>query len=213
MTSLPSSPVDGQLGVLRIGSGQDTTDIRMRWNASRAHWVGAEFAYARAMDSVALKLTITVTTKQYWGWTGTPQYLTDLISPRRLDLAQAAGLGFEYRHSAWLQGVSGFNIHAGTYFYQYNPGDYNTPNGTTNNNGGYNNPPTGGVAETAYLSGGSSGSRVWVESDWATLLAPGGGAASWTKQSMYPAAYGYMDSGAGSSGSAWDYTIWLRPVL
>lgn len=210
--SLPASPYDGQLATLRLGSGQAATDVWLRWNASRSKWVGEyEFEAVRCADQVGVVLTTADTTKRYLpGNSEHPTYAFDALSFSQMDTASTAGLLLEYCSGGWLQAPSGATWNVGTYFYQYSVGNGNTPTGVFS--GGYGTPPTGGQAETAYLST-SSTSRVWVEHGWTNLLAIGGGSnATFTKPFIYPAMYAYLSTGT-TSGTVWDYFLKLRWVF
>lgn len=213
---LPAKPIDGQLAVLKVGSGQDTTYIRLRWNATRERWVGEPWAAVRSTDQVGLALDIEpFTTKQYVPLTNAPTYGNDFSSPDRCGEACAAGLALEYRQAAEIAG-NGAGMHVGAYFYEYNDGDYNSPGGKSNAEEAYTTPPTGGFAETEFLHTATTepSVREQVAAGWLPLQTPGGaGIATVTKELIYPAMYAYMDPGSTGSGLVYDYALWLRWVL
>jgi hypothetical protein len=221
------SPGDGQQGAIRLGSGQDTFDVELVYNANRAKWVGGQFIAVRSSDqAVASPVDTPYTTKQLLGGT------TPLSSSASLEHAGAgvtAGMSLEYKHNGFLLGndaTHGFN--SGVCFYQFNSGD-NTPT--------YHTPPNQSdlIAETAYLHGGVNlifQNSQWTEIDqlgnsgWQTLHGPAPtfvagtnvqptGTPAITKSVLYPRIYGFMDNGYGGStpGGSILYTLYLRWVI
>lgn len=207
---------DGDLLVVKLGAGQDTEDIRLRYNAARArHIQTTPILAVRSIDQIGAHLDagIAATTKQYVPLNNAPPF-NDYFSPRHIPEAYAAGLSLEYRHAAWLAGGA-TQASVGTYFYEYDDaGEMNTPDGQSNAVHTYTIPPTGGVAETAYLHGGGlAGERVYVESGWLPLRGLGdAGAPAFTKQSFYPGIYMFEDAGGDKSSLVFNYRLWLRWV-
>jgi hypothetical protein len=221
------TPSDGQQGAIRLGSGQNTFDVELIYNANRSKWVGGQFIAVRSCDqTVASPVSSPYTTKQLLGGT------TPISSSAPLEYAGdgvTAGMSLEYKHHAFVAGndaTHGFNV--GAAFYQFNSGD-NTPT--------YHTPPNQSdlVAETAYLHGGVNlilQNSQWIESDqlgnsgWQTLQGPAPtfvagtnvqptGTPAITKSMLYPRVYGFMDNGYSGStpGGSILYTLYLRWVI
>jgi hypothetical protein len=215
--ALPGAPRDGQLAVVRAGSGIDREMVRLRYNGDRDRWVqSAPMLVLRAINQVGAHLLSTgvaPTTKQYVPLDNFPS-ISEYFAPRQCPSFMAQGLGLEYWHHAWLAGSGGAQVWTGTYFYEYDDHEFNTPSGVTNTADSYGIPPVRGWAETpTYLhGGGTDGSRRWVQSSsWLPLQTPGGGGGPvMSKQSMYPAQYAYEEAGGAGDSLIFNYVLWLR---
>jgi hypothetical protein len=217
--ALPGSPRDGQLAVIRAGTGIDRETVRLRYNAVRDRWVQAFPILAlRSINQIGAHLATSgalPTTKQYVPLDNFPS-ISEYFAPRLCPELMAQGLNLEYWHSAILAGSGGAKCWTGTYFYEYNDGEFNSPSGATNTVDSYGIPPVRGWAETPqYLHGGMGtgfASKQFVQSDsWLPLQTPGGGGGpTMTKESMYPAQYAYEDAGGAGGSLIFNYTLWLR---
>lgn len=214
--SLPAKPVDGQVGVIKLGEGTATVYIKLRYNATRERWVGTEWPAIRSLDQVGVHLSLEpFTTKQYVPLDNSPTYGNDFVSPHLVGDAFAAGLTMEYRHSAWLAG-NGSKVHVGAYFYELDDGDFNSPGGKSNAEENYTIPPSGGWAETTYITSTSTSLATpkWAASGWEPLDAAGGaGIGTAEKAAIYSAMYAFMDASPAGSALIYDYALDLRYIL
>jgi hypothetical protein len=214
--ALPPSPRDGQLAVVRGGSGIAAERIRLRYNAQRDRWIQSEpMLSLRAINQIGAHLATVgplPTTKQYVPLDNFPS-ISEYFAPRRCPELFDQGLNLEYWHHATLKGSGSKRVSTGAYFYEYNDGDFNTPSGVTNTADSYGIPPVRGWAETPnYLIGGAGGAKQYVQSSsWAPLQTPGGGGGPrMSKQSMYPAQYAYEEPGGAGDSLIFNYVLWLR---
>lgn len=231
---LPVPGFDGQQVELRIGTGQDTDNVRMSFDAAQQKWLGEEVCVLRSTDQQVIVLDNPANTdnrgsnNRSYMTQGSIVNGTDLANSPNVGTALAGGLTIEYRHAARIKPTGNAGMYIGTFFYALEQGD---TTGTIGTNAGYfSNPPVGGLpaagaytgwAETDYLYSGQSG-EIWVEAGWQSLQGPISNTTGLhtmmpsivSKTSFYPAVYGYMDSnGSGlNSGSMNDYAVWFRYV-
>jgi hypothetical protein len=231
---LPVPGFDGQQVELRLGTGQDTDNIRMSFDAAEQKWIGEEVCVLRSTDQQVIVIDNPGNTdnrgyaNRSYMTQGSIVNATDLANTPKLGAALAGGLAVEYRHAARIAPNGNAGMYVGSFFYALQQGDTTGVVGT--DAGYFVNPPVGGTpaagaytgwAETDYLYSGQSG-EIWVETGWQTLQGPISNSTGLhtplalitAKTGFYPAVYGYMDTnGSGlNSGSMNDYTVWLRYV-
>lgn len=213
--AFPGGPPDGQVGLIRVGSGADQEDIEVTFDEDRGLWVGAERVVMRNTDQngptigfynlsqLGRSFSTGLASGAWWSF----------ASAAHVNAAMGAGLGIEYRHHGFLLAdSSGAGINIGVRIYQLNDGD---PNPSI-----FDQPIEGGWAQTGFIEGGGahgSADYQWRTSDWETLLAVGGGALpAATKTSLYCALVGTVDHpGSGEptgNGAIIDYGLFTRYV-
>jgi hypothetical protein len=232
---LPVPGFDGQQIELRLGSGQDTDNIRMSFNVAQQKWIGDETCVLESTDQQPIVIDIAEggTNVGYahrvYMTQGSIVNGTDLANIPGIGAALAGGLAVEYRHAGRIKPIGNAGMFVGTFVYALKQGDTTGVIGSSS--GYFANPPQGGIpaaggytgwAETDYLYSGQSG-ETWAESGWQTLKGPIDSSSGLhqplfsiaDKTSFYPAVYAYMDSnGSGTNtGKMNAYALYFRYVL
>jgi hypothetical protein len=197
------TPQNGQLGIVRIGSGADAQDIELVWNAARSKWVeaGEGFVCIRSTDQAPCRIPSSFTTLQYMG-SGDGGFVNywGTSSPHNVDAALDAGLTLEYRQSGWLQQGASVDVAISALLYEQ-------PDGGAVPAAAFTKPPTGFAAQTSELVGGGSGVNFeQVRQGWTPL------AVTINTPAFYAVAAGRMVGSTSSGGGFVDYELVTRYV-